>query len=41
MGKNDITMRECVRLAQELIDSGEAMRKLENFVRVTNEVGDI
>ncbi|MCL2009891.1 MAG: anthranilate phosphoribosyltransferase [Synergistaceae bacterium] len=37
MGKNDITMRECVRLAQELIDSGKAMNKLESFVRATNE----
>lgn len=38
MGKNQITMRECVRLAQELIDSGKAMQKLEDFVRTTNEV---
>lgn len=37
MGKNDITMRQCVRLAQELIDSGKAMSKLNEFVRVTNE----
>jgi anthranilate phosphoribosyltransferase len=41
MGKNDITMRECVRLAQELIDSGKAMRTLEAFVRATNEVEEI
>ena len=38
MGKNDITMRECVRFAQELIDSGRAMEKLSDFIRVTNEV---
>lgn len=38
MGKNQITMRECVRLVQELIDSGKAMEKLEQFVRVSNEV---
>ncbi|MCC8122188.1 MAG: anthranilate phosphoribosyltransferase [Oscillospiraceae bacterium] len=38
MGKNDITMRACVALAQELIDSGAALAKLEEFVRVTNEV---
>jgi anthranilate phosphoribosyltransferase len=37
MGKNDITMRECVRLAQELIDSGKAMHTMETFVRATNE----
>ena len=39
MGKNDITMRECVRFAQELIDSDKAMEKLNDFIRVTNEVG--
>ena len=38
MGKNDITMRECVRFAQELIDSGKAMEKLNDFIKVTNEV---
>ena len=38
MGKNDITMRECVRVAQDLIDSGKAMNTLEAFVRATNEV---
>lgn len=38
MGKNDVTMRECVRLAQELIDSRKAMHKLDDFIRVTNEV---
>ncbi|MDR0294531.1 MAG: anthranilate phosphoribosyltransferase [Oscillospiraceae bacterium] len=37
MGKNDITMRECVRLARELIDSGKAMRTMEAFVHATNE----
>jgi anthranilate phosphoribosyltransferase len=37
MGKNDVTMRECVRQAQELIDSGAAMQKLNNFIRATNE----
>lgn len=38
MGHNDVTMRECVRKAQELIDSGKAMDKLNAFIRVTNEV---
>ncbi|MCL1879151.1 MAG: anthranilate phosphoribosyltransferase [Actinomycetia bacterium] len=38
MGKNDITMRQCVRLAQELIDSGQALRTMEAFVMATNEV---
>ena len=40
MGHNNITMRECVRLAQEMIDSGKAMKQLEDFVRVTQEVGE-
>lgn len=39
MGRNDITMRACVRLAQEMLDSGKALQKLEDFVRMTNEVG--
>lgn len=38
MSMNQITMRECVRLAQELIDSGRAMRKLEEFVKLSQEV---
>lgn len=37
MGTRDATMRQCVNMAQELIDSGKAMSKLEEFVRVTNE----
>jgi len=37
MGHNNITMRACVRMAQELIDSGAALRKLDEFVRETNE----
>jgi anthranilate phosphoribosyltransferase len=38
MGKNDITMRECVRLSQELIDSGKAMSTLESYIHATNKV---
>jgi len=38
MGKNDITMRQCVRLAQDVIDNGKAKAKLDEFIRVTNEV---
>jgi anthranilate phosphoribosyltransferase len=37
MGQNNVTMRECVRKAQELIDSGKAMDKLNAFIRATNE----
>jgi anthranilate phosphoribosyltransferase len=39
MAKNNITMRECVRTAQNIIDSGSALRKLETFTRATNEAG--
>ena len=35
MGHSDVTMRACVRMAQELIDSGAALKKLEDFVRAT------
>jgi len=38
MAKNDITMRQCVRLARETIDSGKARAKLDEFIRATNEV---
>lgn len=38
MGKNSVTMRECIRMAQELIDSGKAMQKLRDFIRVSGEV---
>ena len=37
MGRNDITMRECVRLAQETLDSGKALEKLNDFIRMTYE----
>ena len=37
MGLSTVTMRECVRIAQELIDSGRAMDKLNEFVRATND----
>lgn len=32
------TLRECVKFAQELIDSGKALRQLETFVKLSNEV---
>jgi anthranilate phosphoribosyltransferase len=37
MAYNNITLRECVRLAAETIDSGRAMEKLNSFVRLSNE----
>jgi len=38
MSKNDITMRQCVRLAQEAIDTGKTRATLDAFIQVTNEV---
>lgn len=38
MGKNDVTMRECVRSAEALIDSGKALAKMNDFIRLTNEI---
>jgi anthranilate phosphoribosyltransferase len=36
MSYDNITLRECVRLAAEMIDSGKALRQLESFVRLSN-----
>ena len=36
MGNSDKTLRECVKMAEELIDSGKAMRKLEEFIKLSN-----
>ena len=38
MSHNDITLRDCVKLAQELIDSGKARQKLDTFIKRTNEM---
>lgn len=38
MAKNHITMRECVRLAQQLLDNGKAYELMEAFVQRTNQV---
>jgi len=38
MAGGSITMRECVRLAQELLDSGKALSKLRDFIRLSREV---
>ncbi|NLX78175.1 MAG: anthranilate phosphoribosyltransferase [Clostridiaceae bacterium] len=34
---NNITLRECVKLAADTIDSGRAMEQLKRFVRLSNE----
>lgn len=36
MTYNNITLRECVRMAQQTIDSGKAMEKLNSFIRLSN-----
>jgi anthranilate phosphoribosyltransferase len=37
MTYNNITLRECVKLAAETIDRGKAMEQLNNFIRLSNE----
>lgn len=37
MAYNNITLRECIRLAEEIIDSGKSLRQLEEFIRLSNE----
>lgn len=39
MTYNNITLRECVRLAAETIDSGRAMEQLNKFIKLTNAQG--
>lgn len=34
---NNMTLRECVKLAEETIDSGRAMEQLDRFIRLSNE----
>ncbi len=36
MSYNNITLRECVKLAAKTIDSGKAMKQLNNFIRLSN-----
>jgi anthranilate phosphoribosyltransferase len=38
MANNHMTLRQCVKTAEEIIDSGRALRKLEDFVAATNAV---
>lgn len=38
MSHNQKTLRECVRMAEDLIDSGAAKAQMERFVRRSNEV---
>ncbi len=36
MSYNNLTLRECVKLAARTIDSGKAMEQLKNFIRLSN-----
>ena len=35
------TLRECVELATEMIDTGKALRKLEAFIEATHRLGEV
>ena len=37
MSYNNITLRECVKLAAYMIDSGKAMEQLNKFIKLSNE----
>ena len=37
LGKESITMKEGVAIAKEMIDSGKALEKLEEFVKETKK----
>jgi anthranilate phosphoribosyltransferase len=37
LGIDDCTVEECIRLAQELIDSGKASSKLDEFCKLTQK----
>jgi len=38
LSHNDITLRDCVKMAEDIIDSGLAKKKLDDFIGLTNEV---
>lgn len=40
MSNNNSTLRECVKMAENIIDSGKAKRLLEDFIRLTNEISN-
>lgn len=39
MGQNKNTLRECVKLAGEIIDQGKAKQKLDEFINLTQMLG--
>lgn len=38
MGKDDLSLLDCVHLAEEMLDSGKAKAKLDEFVEATNRI---
>jgi anthranilate phosphoribosyltransferase len=36
MSYNNITLRECVKMAANIIDSGKAMNQLSKFIQLSN-----
>lgn len=38
MANKNITLRECVKVAASMIDSGKAKQQLDDFIRLSNEV---
>lgn len=38
MANNNITLRECVKMAEGIIDSGKAMEKLNQFIKLSNTI---
>ena len=37
----DKTLKECVELAAEMIDSGKALMKLESFIEATHTLSEV
>ena len=38
LGKDGISLEEGIQMAQDILDSGKAYEKLQEFVKLTNEV---
>jgi anthranilate phosphoribosyltransferase len=41
MARQDVTLRQCVSIAADLIDSGKALAKMEEFVTATNTINEL
>lgn len=38
MGKDNLSLRDCVRMAEDMLDSGKAKAKLDEFIQATNRI---